>query len=99
MSATLDTRLFSSFYDGAPVVCVPGRTFPVTTYYLEDLLEKTGHIIEENSQCAKRDFSNRETVSIMVTTRGGDQRRETADYEMHEGVSDSYPGYMVSTRM
>jgi len=98
MSATLDTELFGNFFRGAPIVNVPGRTFPVQTYYLEDLLDLTNHRIEEASRCAKRDFRGRETVSLFVTTRGGERRRETADYQVDEGVSDDFPGYSMETR-
>jgi HrpA-like RNA helicase len=99
MSATLDTNLFSNFYDGAPIINVPGRTFPVQHFYLEDLLQETNHIIEENSKFAKRNFSGRDTVSLWVSTKGGEKRRETADYEKDESVSDDYPNYSLSTRL
>jgi len=98
MSATLDTELFSNFFHGAPVINVPGRTFPVSTYYLEDILELTNHLIEEGSRCARRDFRNRETVSLWVTGRGGEKRRETADYQMNEDVSDDFPDHSMATR-
>jgi len=98
MSATLDANLFCSYFNGAPLVNVPGRTFPVSNYYLEDLLEHTNHIIEEGSRYARRDFSGRETVSLWVTTQGGEKRRETADYELNDAVSDDYPGYSIITR-
>ena len=42
-----------SAFTGAPLISVPGRTFEVASYYLEDLLEATGHVIEEGSICAK----------------------------------------------
>lgn len=99
MSATLDTNLFSSFYDGAPVITIPGRTFPVKIFHLEDLLQETNHVIEENSRYAQRNFSKRETVSLWVSTRGGEKKRETADYETGEVVSDNYPNYSLSTRL
>ena len=98
MSATLDKELFGSFFHGAPIFNVPGRTFPVSTYYLEDLLEQTNHIIEEGSRCAIRDYSGRETVSLWVTTRGGGKQRETADYQINEDVSDDFPEYSMATR-
>ena len=100
MSATLDANLFSSYFGGAPVLTVPGRTFPVSTYYLEDLLEQTGHIVEEGSRCAKRNYNGRETVSLWVTTRGGERRRETAamESETDVAVSDDYIGYSLPTR-
>jgi ATP-dependent RNA helicase DHX36 len=42
MSATLQTKRFSSFFGGCPVLQVQGRTFPVQEYFLEDVLRLTG---------------------------------------------------------
>lgn len=101
MSATLDAKLFSSFFNGAPVLNVPGRTFPVAKYYLEDLLESTNHIIEEGSRCAKQGFRQEETTSLQITTRGGEKRTErvSLDGGAHLGeVSDDYPSYSMATR-
>eukprot|EP00850_Spirogloea_muscicola_P002132 SM000008S22221 [mRNA] locus=s8:500482:508252:+ [translate_table: standard] len=50
MSATLDAKLFSGFFGGAPVMHIPGFTYPVKTHYLEDILEITGHIITPSNQ-------------------------------------------------
>ena len=100
MSATLDADLFSSYFGGAPLLTVPGRTFPVAHYYLEDVLERTGHVIEEGSRCAKRNYERQETVSLWVTTRGGERRRETAamESETEAAVSDDFIGYSLPTR-
>src|SRR4051794_7559021 len=43
MSATVDADRFSRYLGGAPIITVPGRTFPVQALYLEDALEATGH--------------------------------------------------------
>lgn len=43
MSATVDAERFSAYLGGAPVLNVPGRTFPVQVQYLEDALELTGY--------------------------------------------------------
>jgi ATP-dependent RNA helicase DHX29 len=42
MSATVDADRFSAYLSGAPVLNVPGRTFPVEVRYLEDAIELTG---------------------------------------------------------
>ncbi|CAF1997078.1 hypothetical protein HID58_076427 [Brassica napus] len=39
MSATLDAELFSSYFGGAGVIHIPGFTYPVRSYFLEDILE------------------------------------------------------------
>lgn len=41
MSATVDTTLFTSYFGNCPVIEVPGRTFPVQQYFLEDCIELT----------------------------------------------------------
>lgn len=49
MSATVDAEKFSKYMGGAPVLNVPGRTFPVQVKYLEDALEVTGYAPEQNN--------------------------------------------------
>lgn len=100
MSATLDSDLFSSYFWAAPVLKVPGRTFPVKNYFLEDLLENTGHIIEEGSRYAQRDFAKSDTVKLWVTTRGGEKRREASSLQSETDVevSNEFEGYSMPTR-
>lgn len=43
MSATVDAERFSTYLGGAPILNVPGRTFPVDVRYLEDAVEATGY--------------------------------------------------------
>ncbi|TVU34999.1 hypothetical protein EJB05_16861 [Eragrostis curvula] len=38
MSATIDAERFSKYFNGCPVIQVPGFTYPVKTFYLEDVL-------------------------------------------------------------
>jgi ATP-dependent RNA helicase DHX57 len=49
MSATIDATTISSYFDNCPILEVPGRTFPVTDHYLEDVLAETGYIPENTS--------------------------------------------------
>ncbi|KAH9519541.1 ATPdependent RNA helicase [Bulinus truncatus] len=49
MSATLNAQLFSSYFDGCPVLEIPGRTFPVQQYFLEDVIEFTRYQLEDKS--------------------------------------------------
>jgi ATP-dependent RNA helicase DHX29 len=46
MSATVDAERFSRYLDGAPVLTVPGRTFPVQVRYLEDAVELTSFSLD-----------------------------------------------------
>ncbi|KAM3449944.1 hypothetical protein MY3296_006472 [Beauveria thailandica] len=43
MSATVDADRFSAYLGGAPILNVPGRTYPVEVRYLEDAIELTGY--------------------------------------------------------
>ena len=102
MSATIETELFTNFFGGTPVISVPGRTYPVASYYLEDLLDATGHVIEEGSRCAIRENGRVDTATLRVTHRGGEKRRETVDLVSSAAPLDVtnsyYAGYKLSTR-
>ncbi|KAK4098376.1 P-loop containing nucleoside triphosphate hydrolase protein [Parathielavia hyrcaniae] len=50
MSATVDAERFSKYLAGAPVLTVPGRTFPVRVAYLEDAIELTNYTVDQRSQ-------------------------------------------------
>lgn len=49
MSATLNSEAFSKYFGGCPVVSIPGRAHPVQEFRLEDVLEVTGHQVQEGS--------------------------------------------------
>ncbi|KAI0120994.1 pre-mRNA-splicing factor ATP-dependent RNA helicase PRP22 [Xylariales sp. AK1849] len=49
MSATVDAEKFSKYMGNAPVLNVPGRTFPVQVNYLEDALELTSYTPEQRN--------------------------------------------------
>ncbi|XP_031626532.1 putative ATP-dependent RNA helicase DHX57 [Contarinia nasturtii] len=54
MSATLNASLFSNYFRGAPNLDIPGRTFPVEQLFLEDILDRTGYVLEPDSQYCRR---------------------------------------------
>lgn len=49
MSATLNAKLFCDYFGDVPVVDIPGRTYPVEQYFLEDILETIDCVLEDNS--------------------------------------------------
>ncbi|XP_046351215.2 putative ATP-dependent RNA helicase DHX57 [Haliotis rufescens] len=53
MSATLNADLFSHYFKECPVLEIPGRTFPVDQFFLEDAIEYTRFVMEENSAYAR----------------------------------------------
>ncbi|XP_031836743.1 dosage compensation regulator mle isoform X1 [Nomia melanderi] len=44
MSATIDTTLFSNYFNNCPVIEIPGRAYPVQQYYLEDCIQLTNFV-------------------------------------------------------
>ncbi|KAJ8447205.1 hypothetical protein Cgig2_030436 [Carnegiea gigantea] len=50
MSATLNAELFSSYFGGAPMIHIPGFTYPVRAHFLEDVLEMTGYKLTSFNQ-------------------------------------------------
>ncbi|GAB0094943.1 putative ATP-dependent RNA helicase DHX57 [Sergentomyia squamirostris] len=54
MSATLNAKIFSEYFKGAPVLEIPGRTFPVEQLFLEDIVEKSNYVLEADSQYCRK---------------------------------------------
>ncbi|XP_030937588.1 DExH-box ATP-dependent RNA helicase DExH3 isoform X3 [Quercus lobata] len=50
MSATLNAELFSSYFGGAPMIHIPGFTYPVRSHFLENILEMTGYRLTSYNQ-------------------------------------------------
>ncbi|XP_052726074.1 DExH-box ATP-dependent RNA helicase DExH5, mitochondrial isoform X4 [Vigna angularis] len=50
MSATLDAELFSSYFNNASTMKIPGFTYPVRTQFLEDILEISGYRLTPDNQ-------------------------------------------------
>lgn len=46
MSATINAELFSKYFGEAPIMHIPGFTFPIAELFLEDILEKTRYKIK-----------------------------------------------------
>ena len=61
MSATVDARRFSNYLNGAPILDIPGRTFPVDVRYLEDVIELSGYRPDEHSFSADTDDTDEES--------------------------------------
>ncbi|KFQ29672.1 Putative ATP-dependent RNA helicase DHX57, partial [Mesitornis unicolor] len=49
MSATLNAELFSQYFQSCPIINVPGRTFPVDQFFLEDVIAMTRYVLEDSS--------------------------------------------------
>lgn len=68
MSATVDAERFSKYLDGAPVLNVPGRTFPVQVQYLEDAVELTGYSLDNGQKEKFTDLDDEVDASEMAVS-------------------------------
>ncbi|XP_051149601.1 DExH-box ATP-dependent RNA helicase DExH1 [Andrographis paniculata] len=91
MSATINADLFSKYFGNAPTIHIPGFTFPVKEFYLEDVLEKTRYSIQSDSD----NYSGN-------SRRGRRQQEPTKDplTELFEDadIDSLYKGYSRNTR-
>ncbi len=79
MSATVDAQLFSGYFGGAPIVEVPGRTFPCTVYHLEDVVKMTNYRIDSDSPYALEEAAEDAEVEVAVTGKAGEMDVQRVD--------------------
>lgn len=102
MSATLNASLFSNYFKGAPVLDIPGRTFPVEQLFLEDILERTGFVLEPDSKFCRRLNKNdeRELIDELeysdVLASNAEPPKTIRDENL--GLSDVYARYRGYSR-
>ncbi|KAF9424522.1 hypothetical protein HW555_000333 [Spodoptera exigua] len=53
MSATMDTQIFSRYFNNCPVITIPGRLHEVQRYYLEDILKISQYKTPKMAQVEK----------------------------------------------
>jgi len=83
MSATMEVdKLVRYFGSGVPVMSIPGRTFPVETYWMEDIIEMSGYQCEDDSDFAKRGWNS------------GWARRETFQVSGQKGRMEKLTAYV-----
>ena len=84
MSATVDAGRFSHYIGGAPIMNIPGRTFPVAAKYLEDAIEITDFDQEDS------------TRSLQVADFSDDD--DKPENEVYQSESDELKHYSAKTR-
>eukprot|EP01064_Diplonema_japonicum_P014225 TRINITY_DN21790_c0_g1_i1.p1 TRINITY_DN21790_c0_g1~~TRINITY_DN21790_c0_g1_i1.p1 ORF type:complete len:1322 (+),score=395.43 TRINITY_DN21790_c0_g1_i1:50-3967(+) len=88
MSATVDPGLFSTYCNSCPIVTVSGRTFPVTTHFLEDVYDMQQYELDPHSNAALKHKDHRDII---------DEDWET-DPLNRRYKSEKYESYSLSTR-
>lgn len=77
MSATVDTQRFSAYLNNAPVLDMPGRTFPVEVKYLEDAIELTKHRPDDEQSSPSADDSDEPSSERPATENSTRELRST----------------------
>ncbi|XP_055878293.1 putative ATP-dependent RNA helicase DHX57 [Biomphalaria glabrata] len=81
MSATINAKLFSEYFNNCPIINIPGQLFPVKQFFLEDIIEQTKYCVKEFSEYSR---SDRELHWMLQS------------HEHREAVSDKTPDKKLS---
>ena len=79
MSATIQAQVFVEYFDNCNAIEIPGRTFPVTHYLLEDAIAWSNFVVEPGSE-----FARKEEVPMA-------ERREMSDTYMGVRTAERSP--------
>ncbi|XP_027936035.1 DExH-box ATP-dependent RNA helicase DExH1 isoform X1 [Vigna unguiculata] len=91
MSATINADLFSKYFANAPTIHIPGFTYPVSEYFLEDVLEKTRYSI-------KSDFDNYEGNSRRRRKQQDSKKDPLTEMFEDIDVDTNYKDYSLGVR-
>jgi HrpA-like RNA helicase len=113
MSATVNADLFKNYFEShlqteCPVVEIPGRTFPVSEYRLEDAIEATGYVCEPDGEFALGVEQSRSGRVFKMGGGGGargaalreaveESFEHSAMSEVLQETRDMYPEYSETT--
>ncbi|KAG7649925.1 DEAD/DEAH box helicase domain [Arabidopsis thaliana x Arabidopsis arenosa] len=108
MSATVDAHQFSRYFGQCPIITAQGRTHPVTTYFLEDIYERTKYLLASDSPAAlSSDTSITDKLGSVNVPRGkknlmlagwGDSYLVSEDSLNTSYDSSNYESYSDQTR-
>ncbi|XP_076990146.1 putative ATP-dependent RNA helicase DHX57 isoform X2 [Tamandua tetradactyla] len=96
MSATLNAELFSEYFNSCPVITIPGRTFPVDQFFLEDAITVTRYVLQDGSpymrsmkQISKEKLKARRSRTAFEEVE--EDLRLSLHLQDQESVKDSVP--------
>ena len=86
MSATSDAAKFLEYFkDKVPhYMEIPGRTFPVTSFFLEDAIKHCKYVIEPDSEFAHIQSEKRKTVFVDVSGKSGKSSKQRLEWEVDD---------------
>ncbi|KAJ3309189.1 low-affinity phosphate transporter [Boothiomyces sp. JEL0838] len=97
MSATADMEKFSQYFGTGNILKVPGKVFPVDTYYLEEILPMTGYILDKDSQFANRNPRNiKYKGAVNVSGKGGNKFKINFQVDESDSSDEETVGKSIS---
>ncbi|KAJ7597434.1 P-loop containing nucleoside triphosphate hydrolase protein [Mycena floridula] len=96
MSATINHEIFMGYFNGAPLLSIPGITYPVTDLYLEDVVPKIHYrpsfnkfLQKENEDASKgftKEMKNKGLADEDIMAIRSISRAERIDYQLIAAV-------------
>lgn len=96
MSATLDADQFSRYYDNCPSLNIPGFTYPVEEYYLEDIVKLLNFRMNVVNQPKWRRYTKSGKLKMRKTVEFNDL---IEPYVRHLRSTGNYPEHVLTTLM
>lgn len=69
MSATMDTKVFTDYFNNCPHISVPGRLYSVKTYFLEEIFKLTNYTTKDMKKILasqKKKNKNRKSENLAI---------------------------------
>lgn len=81
MSATVDTTKFQRYFNSGAVMSIPGRLFPINTYFLGDVLSMTGFVTPQ-MKCASQKLNQqkREVYNATAMTKNELSKQDQTNF-------------------
>ncbi|KAF7818860.1 DExH-box ATP-dependent RNA helicase DExH1 isoform X1 [Senna tora] len=103
MSATINADLFSKYFANAPTIHIPGFTFPVAEFFLEDVLERTRYSITsefDNFEGSSRRRRKQQDSKKDPLTELFEACIFDLPYSLHDDIDidNHYKGYSLHAR-
>lgn len=81
MSATLDTRKFQQYFNSGAIMSIPGRLFPITTYFIGDVLSMTCFVTPQMRLAAQKlDQQNRVVYNAPQESKNELSKQDQANF-------------------
>ncbi|XP_033098056.1 ATP-dependent RNA helicase dhx29-like [Anneissia japonica] len=92
MSATVDSSKMSAYFSHCPVVSIPGRTYPVQVLHLEDVIERTGYKLDDDSPYAMKRSTVEGQANLKITGKGGNVSNVKVSWERDDLTTSDMSG-------